>query len=142
MTDGDGLLRWSDSDVQAIRHHWQGLMDAVTWEELRSPQIGQLSRLRKRVLELGEKLHSLVADKTWIPSPRDRIKTALATALAAEEALQQVQAQMQGLEDNAAARKTAGFRDALGQAMTQQLGPRKQQWAVWLDRETGATPPV
>jgi len=142
MSDSDGLLRWTDDDVRVIRRHWQALMDAVTWEDLCSPQIGQLSRLRKRVLESGEKLHSLVADKSWIPSPRDRIKSTLATALAAEEALQQVQTQLQGLDDNAAARVTARLFADLAQAVSQQLAPRKQQWAVWLDRQAGTSPPV
>lgn len=142
MSNDGGLPQWTDDDIREIRHRWQRLMDAVTWEALHSQQIGQLTRLRKRVLDLGEKLHSLVADKAWIPSPRDRIKTALATALAAEEALQHVRTQLQGLEDNAAARTTAQISQDLEQAVIQRLARRKQQWAAWLDQQAGNSPSV
>ena len=138
----DSLPHWNSSDIQEIRHHWQRLIDAVTWEELRCPQIGQLPRLRRRAMDLGERLRSLVADKTWIPTPRDRVKTALATALAAEEALREVQTLLQGLEDNAAARITAQISEGLAQAVRQRLEPRKQLWTDWLDRQSGTSPPV
>jgi hypothetical protein len=111
MLDRDRVtasLQFDPQDVAALRASWLALLDVCVWGELKSTQLGALSRLRKRVLELGEHLRSLVADRSWIPHPREQVKSALAaslnlrdTLLSLERAAKQVEGgeQFQQFED-------------------------------------------
>jgi hypothetical protein len=77
--------------VETLRRQWAGLMDTLVWGELRCSKLGALPRLRKRFLELGENLRSVVADRTWIPQPRERVKGAMGACLNLRDALNQVE---------------------------------------------------
>jgi hypothetical protein len=72
------------------RPNWSTLMDIAVWGDLRSHQIGLTGKLRKRVLELGERLRSYVSDRSWIPHPREQIKNALSTSLQTRESIEKV----------------------------------------------------
>lgn len=72
------------------RLNWSTLMDIAVWGDLRSHQIGLTGKLRKRVLELGERLRSYVSDRSWIPHPREQIKNALSTSLQTRESIEKV----------------------------------------------------
>lgn len=72
------------------RRNWSTLMDIAVWGDLRSHQIGLTGKLRKRVLELGERLRSYVSDRSWIPHPREQIKNALSTSLQTRESIEKV----------------------------------------------------
>lgn len=74
-----------------LRRRWGVLMDALVWQDIRSGKLGALPRLRKRFLELGENLRSVVNDRGWIPQPRERIKGALGACLNLRDALNQVE---------------------------------------------------
>jgi hypothetical protein len=50
-----------------------------------------VARLRKRALELADRLRAVTADRGWIPRPREQLKSALASALAARDALDAVE---------------------------------------------------
>ncbi len=72
------------------RQDWLELMDLALWGDLRSSQIGLTGKLRKRVLEFGERLRSYVSDRSWIPHPREQIKNALSTSLQNREVIEKV----------------------------------------------------
>ncbi|MGH8747266.1 MAG: hypothetical protein ACREUK_12350, partial [Burkholderiales bacterium] len=65
--------RW----LAALRRNWLALADLALWGGAQSSKLGALPRLRKRILELGERLASLGASRSWIPQPRERLKSAL-----------------------------------------------------------------
>lgn len=73
--------------VADLRARWLRLLDAAVWDELKSGKIGAVPRLRKRLLETGENLRSVVSDRAWIPHPRERVKGAMAAALNLRDAL-------------------------------------------------------
>ncbi|WP_018953342.1 hypothetical protein [Thioalkalivibrio sulfidiphilus] len=84
--------------VQALRAGWARLMEALVWSDLRSSKLGAMPRLRKRFLELGENLRSVVSDRAWIPHPRERVKGAMGACLNLRDALNQVEQGVRGLE--------------------------------------------
>lgn len=75
--------------VARLRAGWSDLIVAVVWDDLRSGTIGALPRLRKRVLEIGENLRSLLSDRRWIPHERERVKGAMAASLNLRDSLLQ-----------------------------------------------------
>lgn len=95
MSFDQELVRHSfDFDLeqtQELRQRWLALLDLCVWGDLKSPKIGTLPRLRKRVLELGENLRSVLNDRAWIPQDRERIKGAMAASLNLRDALLQLE---------------------------------------------------
>lgn len=95
MSFDDSLLRRSfefDADqTEDLRQRWLSLLDLCVWGDLKSSKIGTLPRLRKRTLELGENLRSVLNDRTWIPQVRERIKGAMAASLNLRDALLQLE---------------------------------------------------
>ncbi|TVP81540.1 hypothetical protein [Thioalkalivibrio sp.] len=75
--------------VAGLRESWSELIVAVVWDDLKSGTIGALPRLRKRVLEVGENLRSLLSDRRWIPHERERVKGAMAASLNLRDSLLQ-----------------------------------------------------
>jgi hypothetical protein len=70
-----------------LRAMWLDLAAVAVFGDLRAAHVGALPRLRKQVLDAGERLRAVLADRAWIPRPRERLKNALASALALREAL-------------------------------------------------------
>ncbi len=54
-------------------------MNMNVFTDIRSGKIGTVDRLRKRLLEVGEGLYSLIDNRSWIPYSRAQIKSALDT---------------------------------------------------------------
>lgn len=77
--------------ITDLRNRWRDLMDLCVWGDLKSQKIGAIPRLRKRVLETGENLRSVLNDRRWIPQVRERIKGAMAASLNLRDALLQLE---------------------------------------------------
>jgi hypothetical protein len=73
-----------------LKQRWLALAGCAVFGAVGSSRIGGLPKARRRVLELGERLAALFADRAWIPHPRERLKNALASALALRETLDQL----------------------------------------------------
>jgi hypothetical protein len=112
---------------------WTELAAAAVFGDLRSPRVGALPRLRRKVLDAGERLRALLADRAWIPQPRDRIKSALASALALRESLDELAAGAVGL-DGADRERFVAVLGALRAAAIDTIAPRANEWAALLDR--------
>lgn len=97
----DAMQLFDDAEREALRGDWLRLIEATVWGDLQTARLGALPRLRKRVLELGERLAAVDAPRSWIPQPRERLKSALATALAARESLAQCARALDDLEPDA-----------------------------------------
>ena len=75
--------------VRDLRERWARLITDAVWGELKTGTIGAVPRLRKRLLELGENLRSMLSDRAWIPHERERVKGAMAASLNLRDSLQQ-----------------------------------------------------
>lgn len=78
------------AQVDELRTRWLALMELCVWGELKSQTLGALPKLRKRLLETGENLRSVLNDRGWIPQLRERIKGAMAASLNLRDALLQL----------------------------------------------------
>jgi len=87
--------------AEQLRSQWLSLMALAVFGDLKSKRLGALPRMRKKVLDGGEKLRSLLADRDWIPQPREQLKNALASALALEQALVELEIGARELEGGA-----------------------------------------
>lgn len=77
--------------VAALRAGSVALLELAVWGDVTSSRLGAVARLRKRALELADRLRAVTADRGWIPRPREQLKNALASALAARDALNAVE---------------------------------------------------
>jgi hypothetical protein len=120
------------------RSLWLELASLATFGELRLPEVGAAPRLRKRVLDAGERLRAVAADRRWIPQPREQLKSALAAALGASEALDQLAAAAAAL-DGPDRDRFAATLAALRTAFVDEITPRANEWAKLLDRRPAGT---
>lgn len=128
-------LQFDVAWIAGLQAQWRELIDIAVWGELATARLGAAPRLRKRLLELGERLKSLTADRDWIPHPRERLKSALAAALGVRETLAEVASALTELAPGPdAARLAAGLR-ALQVLLERELPAREQAWAQWLDAQ-------
>lgn len=131
-------LQFDPAWVTGLRAQWQALMATAVWDEVTIARLGAAPRLRKRVLELGERLRSLTASRDWIPHPRERLKSALAAALAVRETLGALDALLPAVNPGPDAdRLRRGF-DELRASALGELEGREAMWAGLLDAQVGA----
>ena len=118
--------------VSELRRGWLALIEVVVWGDIRGLHPGGSGRVRRHVVEAGERLRSLTANRDWIPRPRERLKNALASALGVEEvleALAQDAGNLQGAD-------VAHLKQALSQLnalLAQRLPDLKARWAALLE---------
>ena len=118
--------------VKALRQSWLTVMDEAVWSEIRGTRPGGSGRLRKRVLEMGERLRSLTATREWIPRPREQLKNALASAMAVEEALTALERDVCELPEGDNERLARGLAQ-LSDVLWRRLPTLKTSWAELLD---------
>ncbi|BBP02000.1 hypothetical protein [Sulfuriferula nivalis] len=118
-----------------LRDHWLNLMALAVWGEVKSTRMGATSRMRKRLLEVGEKMRSLIADRTWIPHPREQVKNALGSAYSLKDALQQFERAAQDADGGADYPAFAAGVLALHQSLLAHLPDLENRWAGLLDSQ-------
>jgi hypothetical protein len=133
----DAALALDAETRAAARAAWLRLADIAVFGELRAPAIGALPRLRKRVLDLGERLRALFADRAWIPQPRERLKNALASAIGVRDALAALRAEAAPVDAGADAGALRAELAALDAALAPVLVARANTWATLLARRAG-----
>ena len=119
-----------------LREQWLQVISLAMFGNLKSQRLGALPRLRKKVLDCGEKLRAMLADRDWIPRPREQLKNALASALALEQALGDLEAGAQELEGGT---DLATYRDLVSELSAtarDELRVRSNEWASLLDRRS------
>lgn len=131
----DAALEFEQTRVAELRGQWQELIAMAVWDGVESDRLGVAPRLRKRLLELGERMKSLVGSRGWIPHPRERLKSALAAALALRETLAAVSGALPELRSGADAARFAAAFQALQCALEQELQARETAWARLLDAQ-------
>ena len=117
-----------------LREQWLRVMSLAVFGDLKSKRLGALPRLRKKSLDCGEKLRSLLADREWIPQPREQIKNALASALALEQTLGELETGARELEGGADLEAYRAALSGLCATIRNTLQARANDWAALLDR--------
>lgn len=121
--------------LRALRREWLCVVELAVWGGVQSGRLGALPRLRKRILELGERLAALAAPPAWLAHPRERLKSALAATLAVRELLAQC---AQGVADLEAGEPRDALEAALA-ALSGRVGERLDEyathWASMLDAQ-------
>ena len=110
-------------------------MEAAVWSEVKSSRMGAATRMRKRLLDVGEKLRSLAANRDWIPHPREQVKNALGSAFSLKDALTQFERAAQDMDGGA---ELAHFTAAVTALHVTLLGPLAElenRWAALLDSQ-------
>ncbi len=123
--------------VAALQAQWREMIELAVWGDISMTRLGAAPRLRKRLLELGERLKSLSAARTWIPHPREQLKSALAAALGVRETLAAVAALLPELAAGADADRLRVAHQALAALIEQKLPARENDWAHLLDAQVG-----
>lgn len=120
--------------VGRARQAWLAAMELAVWGDVRSSRLGVTARIRKRVLEVGERLKSLSADRNWIPHPREQLKNALASALNLRNSLSELERAAGGLEGGADLEAFIAGLSKLREVV-EQSAPLENQWAQLLDSQ-------
>lgn len=118
--------------LASLRARWLSLMDLAVWGDLKGDKLGALTRLRKRLLEVGERLRSVAADRHWIPQPRERLKNLLGSSISLRDALVLAE---RSIQDVTAGKDKDRLNEqfvALHGLIQTDLRARENQWAAAL----------
>lgn len=118
----------------AARQAWLAAMELAVWGDVRSSRLGATARLRKRVLEAGERLKSLVADRAWIPHPREQLKNALGSALNLRDCLAELDRAADSLDGGSDLEALRAALESLRRVIAA-IGPLENRWASLLDAQ-------
>lgn len=121
--------------LDRLRASWLALVDCAVFADLASSRLGALGKLRRRVLETGERIRSLGADRAWIPHPRERLKNALASALGLREALDELRRASGAIDGGADHAVLAARLASLAGAVDERLAQCESDWAALLDSQ-------
>lgn len=134
----DRALALDPAWAERARRAWLAVIGLAVFGDLKAPRIGGVPRLRKQALDCGERLRAALAGREWIPQPRERLKNALATALALRDALAGLAQAADALEGGADREALRAAVAALSATVLDELGRRANAWAVLLDRRPEA----
>lgn len=134
----EAALQFDADWIDALQAQWLQLIAATVWGDLNMTRIGSAPRLRKRALELGERLRSLTHSRAWIPHPRERLKSALAAALAVQETLDALDALLPLLSPTPDSGRLRAQLETLRATVDAALPPRVAAWARLLDSQLGS----
>ena len=121
--------------VAEVRYTWLALMELSVWGDVKSSRLGAMSKLRKKVLEVGEKLKSLAADRAWIPHPREQVKNALGSSFNLKDSLLQLERSAQDVDGGSELATFNALMIELHRLIVQPLVPLENQWATLLNSQ-------
>lgn len=121
--------------VAELRAQWAALMELAVWGEVKSSRMGAATRMRKRLLDVGEKLRSLAADRDWIPHPREQVKNALGSAFSLKDALLQFERAAQDMDGGSDSAVFGECVVQLHQCLLTRLAELENIWAALLDSQ-------
>ncbi len=119
--------------LAGLKREWLALIEVAVWGDLKSPKIGALSKFRKRVLDLGERLKSLSADRDWIPRERERLKNLLGSCLNLRDTLLLAERAAQDIDGGEDLDRLTRHMIALHRAITSDLRDHENAWARALE---------
>ena len=121
--------------INEVRGTWLALMELSVWGDVKSSRLGAMSKLRKKVLDVGEKLKSLAADRAWIPHPREQVKNALGSSFNLKDSLLQLERSAQDVDGGSELATFNALLIELHGLIVQPLVPLENQWATLLNSQ-------
>ena len=121
--------------INEVRRTWLALMELSVWGDVKSSRLGAMSKLRKKVLDVGEKLKSLAADRAWIPHPREQVKNALGSSFNLKDSLLQLERSAQDVDGGSELATFNALLIELHGLIVQPLVPLENQWATLLNSQ-------
>ena len=118
-----------------VKRTWLALMEISVWGDVKSSRLGAMSKLRKKVLDVGEKLKSLAADRAWIPHPREQVKNALGSSFNLKDSLLQLERSAQDVDGGSELATFNALMIELHGLIVQPLAPLENQWATLLNSQ-------
>jgi len=132
MADPKDAVLLDPDLVWRMRQQWLAAIELAVWGHIKCEQLGLLGKLRRRILDLGERLKSLEADRLWIPQERERIKNLLGSCLAAHDALLLAEKTAQSLTDGPDTQKLRQALTEIQTLVTGELQAHENRWAETL----------
>jgi hypothetical protein len=128
-------LQFDSTSVERIREDWLLLMNLTVWGKLSQTKMGSLSRVRKRLLEVGENVAVLTGDRSWIPHPREQLKSALGSSIKVRDSLSALERTTKMIDggDNFAAFKSHLL--SLHKSILALVEQHESVWAQLLDSQ-------
>lgn len=96
--------------------------------------------MRKRLLDLGKRWQALFSDRTWIPRPREQLKSAFGAAFALREALGTTVTATRVLQSGRDYPEFMQLIDAMDLAVNRSVRERETFWAELLENITRYAP--
>jgi len=121
--------------LEALRVAWLELADCAVFGDVASSRLGATSKLRRRVLDVGERTRALSADRGWIPHPRERLKNALAAALTLRESLAELGRALGAIDRGDDRARLARQVEAFAALVERALPASEHRWATLLDSQ-------
>ncbi len=118
-----------------LRQTWVLLISLAVWGNIKSSRLGALPKFRKRVLEVGEKLKSLSANRDWIPHPREQLKNALASSFNLKDSLLQMERSAQDIDSGPELDALNKQLLQLHHLLLEPLAQLENRWANLLDTQ-------
>ena len=127
-------MAFDPDKVADFRARWSRLMELAVWGDLKAGEVGALPKLRKRMLEYGEKIRSLFNDRSWIPQPREQVKSVLTASLDVRDKQQAVEKELEAVTGGADCEAfTTGFA-ALRDDLVTLMQAHEDVWRDLLNR--------
>jgi len=127
-------MAFDPDQITAFRTRWSRLMELAVFGDLKAGEIGALPKLRKRLLEYGEKIRSLFNDRSWIPQPREQVKSVLTASLDVRDKLQLAEKEVAGLTGGADHEVFRQEFDALRDELVALMEAREARWKDLLNQ--------
>jgi hypothetical protein len=129
MNESTGPIGPDPELLAQLKGHWLALMEIAVWGDIKSDKLGATGKLRKRVLDLGERLKSIGADRDWIPHQRERLKNLLGSCLSMRDTLLLTERTAQDLTGGADLEALTGKLIALHTIVMTDLQRQENLWA-------------
>ena len=108
-------------------------MSMAMWSSINSDKIGKLTRMRKRLLELGESIQSFFSDKDWIEQPRQQLKSALGSSIKLRDSLTAFLASVDFINTGVDVQAFLAASKKLEETLMELLIEKENIWATALD---------
>ncbi len=120
--------------VAHARRQWCRLVEIAVWGDLKGRIPASAGRVRRRLLDLGEKWRSVSNDRTWIPLVRERAKNFLGSALSLRDSLLSLEEAAKDIDGGSDYAEFSQILTELSQMVTGPLRDRENRVATALDR--------
>lgn len=121
--------------IATLRRDWLALLDLAVFGDIGSSKIGALDRLRKRLLESGEGLRSLTNDRSWIPHPREQIKSAMGSSVKLRDVLLGLERAAQSVDAGEDFKRFEQLLLGYRQNLLELIERHETLWATLLDEQ-------